>query len=371
MQQILQVIGTRPEAIKMAPVARELTGRTGLCSQVCFTGQHRELLEQAAAAFELRPDWRLEVMEQEQSLDGLTARLLTGLTALLRAQRPDLVLVHGDTTTAFAAALAAFYLGIPVGHVEAGLRTGDLSAPFPEEFNRVAVDRLARWHFAPTAQAAAHLRREGCDPSGIQVTGNTVVDALCMTLRQDFDHPLLRWAAGRPLVLLTLHRRERRERLAELLLALGELIRSRPQVAFFFPVHPSPGVRRLAYGLLGGLGNLQLTNPLGVRELHNLLARCALVLTDSGGIQEEAAVLGRQVLVLRAATERPEGVRDGLLHLADPEEKGFQEIFDSLLENAPVCDKIQLNLSLYGDGRAARRIADTLERGQIATQTCL
>lgn len=366
--QILQVIGTRPEAIKMAPVALELARRRGLDSKICFTGQHRQLLEQAAAAFGLQPDCRLEVMEEDQSLDGLTARLLTGMTQLLRTRRPDLLLVHGDTTTAFSAALAAFYLGIPVGHVEAGLRTGDLTAPFPEEWNRVTIDRLAQWHFAPTPQAAAHLREEGCDPAGIQVTGNTVVDALRLTLRPDFTHPILDWAAGRPLVLLTIHRRERQEHLAELLIRLGELIHCRPQTAFFFPVHPSPRVRRLAYGLLGELDNLQLTNPLGVRDFHNLLARCALVLTDSGGVQEEAAVLGKQVLVLRPATERPEGIAGGLLHLADPEQADFGKNFDTLLENCWSCDKIQLDLGLYGDGRAAWRMGDTLERGRVAVQ---
>lgn len=362
--RILQVMGTRPEAIKLAPVALELKTRRRISSAVCFTGQHRELLEQAAASFGLSPDWRLDVMEADQSLDGLTARLLTGLSELLRAERPELLLVHGDTTTAFSAALAAFYQGIPVAHVEAGLRTGDLSAPFPEEFNRVAIDRLARWHFAPTPQAAEHLLREGCDPRRVQVTGNTVVDALLRTLRPEFSHPVLEWAGTRPLVLLTLHRRERQERLAELLLPLGELIRSRPEIAFLFPVHPSPRVRRLAYGLLGGLENLQLTNPLEVVEFHNLLARCALVLTDSGGIQEEASVLRKQVLVLRRATERPEGMEAGLLHLADPETEDLGKIFDFLLENGTCCDKIQLDLSLYGDGRAAQRIGDTLERGR-------
>lgn len=368
--KVFMVLGTRPEAIKMAPVALELAARPRLSSRICFTGQHRELLEQAARAFGLRPDVRLEVMETDQALDGLTARLLTGLTGVLREERPDLLLVHGDTTTAFAGALAAFYLNIPVGHVEAGLRTWNLSAPFPEEFNRVAIDRLARWHFAPTPQAADNLRREGSDPAGIQVTGNTVVDALQRTLRPEFAHPVLEWANGRPLVLLTLHRREGQERLAELLLRLERLIRARPEVAFFFPVHPSPRVRRLAYGLLGGLDNLRLTNPLGVLEFHNLLARCALILTDSGGIQEEAAVLKKPVLVLRSATERPEGIAAGRLHLVEPEKPGFEKIFDTQLESGGTCAKIQLDMGLYGDGRAARRIGDTLERGITGPDWC-
>ena len=362
-KRILQMIGTRPEAIKMSPVALELAERPGLSSRVCFTGQHRELLEQAAAAFGLRPDCRLEVMEEEQSLDGLTARLLTQITQLLREERPDLLLVHGDTTTAFAAALAAFYLEIPVGHVEAGLRTGDLAAPFPEEFNRVAVDRLSKWHFAPTPRAAANLLRERCPPESIQVTGNTVVDAMKLTLREDFSHPVLAWAGERPLVLMTIHRREGLDALAELFASLRTLIQAHGEAAFCFPVHPNPRVRRLACGLLGGLDNLMLSNPLEVRAFHNLLARCALVLTDSGGIQEEAAVLGKQVLVLRDATERPEGIAGGLLHLVGREQGALEKNFAALLENAPSCDKIHLDLGLYGDGRAARRIADTLERG--------
>lgn len=363
-KRILLLFGTRPEAIKMCPLAHELSRRPGIQSRVCLTGQHREMLEQAVDAFGLRPDRRLEVMEENQTLSGLTARLLTQVTDLLREERPGMVLVHGDTTTAFAGALAAFYLGIPIGHVEAGLRTGDLSAPFPEEFNRVAIDRLALWHFAPTPGAAENLLREGRDPNYILVTGNTVVDALRFTLRPDFTHPALSWAGERPLILLTVHRREQFDTLGELFEVIQALARLRPQAAFLFPVHRNPQVRKLAYGLLGGLDNLRLVNPLDVRDFHNLLARCALVLTDSGGVQEEAAVLGKPVLVLRGATERPEGIGCGLLHLVGTERRSILKNFDFLLEKRESCGRIQLDIGLYGDGRASCRIAHCLETGE-------
>lgn len=363
-QNILLLFGTRPEAIKMCPLALELSRRGGLRTRVCLTGQHREMLTQAMEDLGVGCDRSLEVMEEEQPLGALTCRLLERVTAALREERPDRVLVHGDTTTAFAGALAAFYLGIPVGHVEAGLRTWDLSAPFPEEFNRQAVDRLADWRFAPTPQAARNLLREGCPPDRVYVTGNTVVDALCRTLRADYTHPALTWAGSRPLVLLTVHRRENLRALGALFETLGLLVRHHPEAAFLFPVHRNPQVRRQAYGLLGGLDNLRLVNPLGVRDFHNLLARSALVLTDSGGVQEEAAVLGRPVLVLRERTERPEGVAPGCLHLTGTDEAAIRKNFESLLEKRETCAKIQIDLRLYGDGQAARRIADCLEAGR-------
>ncbi len=363
-QNILLLFGTRPEAVKMCPLALELAGRGGLRTRVCLTGQHREMLARTMEDLGVGCDRSLEVMEEEQPLSALTCRLLERVTAALREERPDRVLVHGDTTTAFAGALAAFYLGIPVGHVEAGLRTWDLRAPFPEEFNRQAVDRLADWRFAPTPQAAHNLLREGCPPERVYVTGNTVVDALCRTLRADYTHPALAWAGRRPLVLLTVHRREKICALGALFETLGKLVRSHPEAAFLFPVHRNPQVRRQAYGLLGGLSNLRLVNPLGVRDFHNLLARSSLVLTDSGGVQEEAAVLGRPVLVLREKTERPEGVSHGCLYLTGTDEAAIRMNFDSLLEKRETCAKIQIDLRLYGDGQAACRIADCLETGR-------
>lgn len=370
-QDILLLLGTRPEAIKMAPLALELARHKGIRSRVCLTGQHRELLEQAVADFGLRPWRRLDVMEEAQTLSGLTARLLSELTGVLRESRPNLILVHGDTTTAFAGALAAFYLQIPVGHVEAGLRSGDLSAPFPEEFNRIAIDRLARWHFAPTPGARENLLREGCAAEGIVVTGNTVVDAMRLTLREDFTHPALDWAGKRPLVLLTAHRRENFAAMGRLFAAIQALARHRPDVAFLFPVHPNPRVRKLAYGLLGGLDNLKLVNPLGVAECHNLLARCAVVLTDSGGLQEEASALCRPVLVLREVTERPEGVTEGKLRLVGTEGSNLLENFDLLLENRTSCDKIQLDIGLWGDGYASHRIVSCLEGASASEWTPL
>lgn len=360
MKKLLLIFGTRPEAIKMCPLALELKRRAAFSVRVCVTGQHRDMLDEALDAFSLRPDADLALMRERQTLDGLSAALLEALPPLLARERPELVLVHGDTTTAFAAALCCFYQKIPVGHVEAGLRTWDLDAPFPEEFNRQAVGLVSAWHFAPTAQARDNLLREGKDPRRVFVTGNTVVDALRLTQREDFSHPALDWAGGRDFALLTAHRRESLGgRLEQMLAAIRAEVEARQELRVVYPVHPNPAVRAAALRALGGSGQFLLTEPLGVREFHNLLSRARFVLTDSGGIQEEACALGKPTLVLRDATERPEGVSTGTLRLAGTDGAGIRRAMRELLDGGETRDKCAPNP--YGDGGASRRIADILE----------
>ena len=364
MKKILLVFGTRPEAVKMCPLVQELRARRGIQTVVCVTGQHREMLDQILATFSVVPDYDLSVMKDAQTLFDVTTGVLEGLKGVLEAEKPDIVLVQGDTTTAFAAALAAYYLRIPVGHVEAGLRTRDIYSPYPEEFNRQAVSVVSRYNFAPTEQAKQNLLAEGRDAGTIHVTGNTVIDALKTTVRADYSHPELAWAAGKRLILITAHRRENLgEPMRHMFRAIRRVLDEHDDVRAIYPIHRNPAVRETAAEVFGGDERIHIIEPLDVPDFHNFLARSYLVLTDSGGIQEEAAVLGKQVLVLRDATERPEGIAGGLLRLVGREQGALEKNFAALLENAPSCDKIQLDLGLYGDGRAARRIADTLEQG--------
>ena len=360
LKKLLLIFGTRPEAIKMCPLARELKTRPGFSVRVCVTGQHRDMLDEALAAFSLRPDADLKLMRERQTLAGLSAALLEALPPLLEKEKPALVLVHGDTTTAFAAALCCFYLKIPIAHVEAGLRTGRLDAPFPEEFNRQAVGLLSDWHFAPTERARQNLLREGKDARRVFVTGNTVVDALRLTVRADFSHPVLDWAEGRDFALLTAHRRESLDgRLETMLQAIRAELEAHPALRVVYPVHRNPAVRAAAQRALGGCAQILLTEPLGVTDFHNLLSRCRFVLTDSGGIQEEASALGVPTLVLRDATERPEGVEAGTLRLAGTEVSSIRRALRELLDEGDGARSAGNNP--YGDGSASRKIADILE----------
>ncbi len=360
-KKLLAVFGTRPEAVKMCPLVEELKGCGAWDCRVAVTAQHRGLLDEVLSVFSLTPDYDLNLMQTGQSLFDLTAGVMNGLRPILTEERPDLVLVHGDTTTAFGAALACFYLGIPVGHVEAGLRTYDLSAPFPEEWNRRAVGLLARYHFAPTVRARDHLLAEGVAAERVAVTGNTVLDALRRTVRADYAHPILSERGGGPLVLLTVHRRENRGRiLFQILAGIRRAAEEFPHVTFLWPIHPAPEIGGAVRSFLSDLPGIRLCEPLGLADFHNLLARCDLCVTDSGGVQEEAVSLSCPTLVLRNTTERPEGIATGGARLVGVEEGTVYRGIRDLLSYPALRAAMSATASPYGDGRASRRIADFL-----------
>ncbi|MBQ9372217.1 MAG: UDP-N-acetylglucosamine 2-epimerase (non-hydrolyzing) [Thermoguttaceae bacterium] len=363
MKKIMLVFGTRPEAVKMCPLINELKTRKNVQTIVCVTGQHRQMLDQALKTFNVEPDYDLSIMKERQTLFDVTNAVLVGLKETLERERPDVVLVHGDTTTTFAATLACFYLAVPVGHVEAGLRTYNLEAPYPEEFNRQAVSIIARYHFAPTERARQNLVREGKDPKRIWVTGNTAIDALKTTVRESFTHPALEWAKGYRLVFITAHRRENLgEPMRHMFRAIRRVIEERPDVKALYPIHMNPAVRKYAEEELGGCERVRLVPPVDVFECHNLIARSYLVLTDSGGIQEEAPSLNKPVLVMRDATERPEGVDVGALRLVGADEETIYDAFSETLDNVDVYNKMANAPNPYGDGFASKRIADLLEQ---------
>jgi len=368
MKKIMLVFGTRPEAIKMCPLVRELRTRPSLETVVCVSGQHREMLEQVLRAFSVTPEHDLSVMTAGQTLFDVTDRVLRGMHAVLEAEKPDVVLVHGDTSTTFAAALACFYLQIPVGHVEAGLRTYNIYSPYPEEFNRQAVSILSAYNFAPTALARDNLLREGKPADRIFVTGNTAIDALQTTVRPDYTHPDLEWAAGSRLVLLTAHRRENwGAPMHGIFRAIRRVTEAHPDVRVLYPIHMNPLVREAAEAELAGCDRIRLTAPLDVLDFHNFLARAHLILTDSGGIQEEAPAFGKPVLVLRDTTERPEGVQAGTLKLTGTAEEDIFRDFTALLDDPAAYAAMHHAANPYGDGKASRRIADILEFGKTET----
>ena len=362
MKTILIVIGTRPEAVKLCPLVTALRRRPDRFRvSVCLTGQHREMTAPVLAAFGVVPDRCLDIDGGERPLAALTAGVLAGFDRVLAEARPDLVLVHGDTTSAFSAALAAFYRRIPVGHVEAGLRTYDMAAPFPEEFNRLAVDAVSRVFFAPTETCRQALLREGRPAGAIHVTGNTVIDALKTTVRPDYESPLLASFAGKRLLILTAHRRENLgEPLERIFRAVRRITEEFPDTAVLYPVHPNPAVRGPAERAFAGCGSVRLTGPLDVIEFHNILARACLVLTDSGGLQEEAPALSKPVLVLRDVTERPEGAAAGGLRLVGTEEAAIAAACRELLTDRAAYDRMANAPNPYGDGRACERIVSAL-----------
>lgn len=356
------VFGTRPEAIKMCPLVCELRRRADdFETVVVATGQHREMLDQVLHAFGVEPDYDLAVMRPGQTLFDITCEVLLKLKGVVESERPDAVLVHGDTTTSFAAGLAAFYLQVPVGHVEAGLRTHDLYSPWPEEFNRQAVDVLASWYFAPTEVAKRNLLAEGKPEDRIWVTGNTGIDALRTTVRKGYSHPELEWARGSRLVLLTAHRRENLgEPMRGMFRAIRRAMEERSDVKAIYPVHMNPQVREAAHAELDGFDRLRIIEPLDVLDFHNFMAASHLVLTDSGGIQEEAPSLGVPVLVLRDTTERPEGVEAGTLKLVGTDEDAVYREFSLLLDDPAAHAAMAHASNPYGDGHASERIADAL-----------
>lgn len=362
MKKVMLVFGTRPEAIKMCPLVKELKTRTHLQTLVCVTGQHREMLHQVLDAFQVTPDYDLDIMKSRQTLFDVTISILEKLKPVLEAEKPDVVLVHGDTTTTFGAALACFYLQIPVGHVEAGLRTHNLYSPYPEEFNRQATGIITKFHFSPTENSKQNLLDEGKDPTHIYVTGNTAIDALKTTVREDYTHPQLEWAKGSRLIMLTAHRRENLgEPLRHMFRAIRRIVDETPDLKVIYPIHMNPVVRQAAQEILGGDDRIRIIEPLDVLDFHNFLAHAYLILTDSGGIQEEAPSLGKPVLVMRDTTERPEGIAAGTLKLVGTNEETIYEEFRRLLTDQDAYNAMSHASNPYGDGFACRRIADILE----------
>ena len=362
MKKVMLVFGTRPEAIKMCPLVNELKSRENIKTVVCVTGQHRQMLDQVLNAFEVIPDYDLSIMKDKQTLFDITSNILSSIKGVLEKEKPDAVLVHGDTSTKFATALDCFYLQIPVGHVEAGLRTYNIYSPYPEEFNRQAVSIISKYNFAPTELAKQNLLREGKDEKTIYVTGNTAIDALKTTVRADYTHPELEWAKGSRLIIITAHRRENLgEPMRHMFSAIRRIMEEHPDVKAIYPIHMNPLVRACADEILGGCDRIKLIEPLEVIDFHNFLARSYLILTDSGGIQEEAPSLGKPVLVMRDTTERPEGIAAGTLKLVGTDEDVIYENFKNLLENKEEYDKMAHASNPYGDGFACLRIADVLE----------
>ena len=361
MKTVMLVFGTRPEAIKMCPLVNELKKRPGIRTVVCVSGQHREMLDAVLRAFNVVPDYDLAIMKDRQTLFDITVNILERIRAVLEEVKPDVVLVHGDTSTTFVTALACFYLQIPVGHGEAGLRTYNIYSPYPEEFNRQAVSVIARYNFAPTELSRENLLREGRKPESIYVTGNTAIDALKTTVRADYTHPELEWAAGSRLIMITAHRRENLgEPMHRMFRAIRRIIEEHPDVRAIYPIHMNPVVREEANAELGGCDRIRIIEPLDVLDFHNFLSRSYLILTDSGGIQEEAPSLGKPVLVMRDTTERPEGIAAGTLRLVGTEEETIYKNFKELLEDRAAYDKMAHASNPYGDGFASVRIADVL-----------
>mgnify|MGYP002796436790 FL=1 len=346
----------------MCPLVNELKRRKEIETVVCVTGQHRQMLDQVLEAFSVTPDYDLSIMKDRQTLFDVTTNILNRIREVLEEVRPDVVLVHGDTSTTFVTALACYYMQIPVGHVEAGLRTYNIYSPYPEEFNRQAVGIIAAYHFAPTELSRQNLLKEGKKPDSIYVTGNTAIDALKTTVREDYTHPDLEWAEGSRLIMITAHRRENLgEPMKHMFRAIRRVCDEHPDIKAIYPIHMNPAVRETAQEILGDDERIRIIEPLDVLDFHNFLARSYLILTDSGGIQEEAPSLGKPVLVMRDTTERPEGIAAGTLKLVGTDEAVIYENFKQLLENPEAYRKMSTASNPYGDGFASQRIADILE----------
>ena len=362
MLTVMLVFGTRPEAIKMCPLVKELKKRDQIRTVVCVTGQHRQMLDMVLDTFGVVPDYDLSIMKDKQTLFDITTNILNGIGAVLDEVKPDVVLVHGDTSTTFVTALACFYKQIAVGHVEAGLRTYNIWSPYPEEFNRQAVSILAKYNFAPTELSKQNLIKEGKDPESIYVTGNTAIDALKTTVREEYTHPELDWAKDSRLIMITAHRRENLgQPMHNMFRAIRRVMEEHKDVKAIYPIHMNPIVRQAADEELGNCDRIHIIEPLEVLDFHNFLARSYMILTDSGGIQEEAPSLGKPVLVMRDTTERPEGIAAGTLKLVGTDEQVIYENFKLLLEDREAYDAMAKASNPYGDGLACKRIADVLE----------
>ena len=362
MIKVMSIFGTRPEAIKMAPLVKELERRKEIESIVCVTAQHREMLDQVLNTFDIKPDYDLNIMKQGQSLADVTTRALVGLEEVIKEVKPDIVLVHGDTTTTFAGALAAFYNQVAIGHVEAGLRTYDKYSPYPEEMNRQMVDRLSDMYFAPTQISKNNLLKENIDESKIYITGNTAIDAMSTTVDENYTHPELDWInAGERMILLTAHRRENLgEPMRHIFRAIRRIVDEFNDVKVIYPIHMNPKVREVANEVFGDADRIKLIEPLEVFDFHNFQNKSYIILTDSGGIQEEAPSLGKPVLVLRDTTERPEGIKAGTLKLVGTDEDVIYEETKKLLLDKNEYEKMSKASNPYGDGHASERIVDAI-----------
>lgn len=362
MKKVLCVFGTRPEAIKMCPLILEMKKRASLDVVVCITAQHRQMLDQVLEVFQVVPDYDLNIMKDRQTLFDITTNILMTIKEVLEKVKPDVVLVHGDTSTTFVTALACFYLQIPVGHVEAGLRTYNIYSPYPEEFNRQAVGIISAYNFAPTPLAASNLIREGKKKDSIYITGNTVIDAMQHTVKADYTHSELEWVGDHKLIFITAHRRENLgEPMYHMFRAIRRVLDEHPDCRAIYPIHMNPVVRQAASEVLGGCERIHIIEPIEVFDCHNFEARSFLCLTDSGGIQEECPSYGVPVLVMRDTTERPEGVTAGTLRLVGTNEQNIYSSFKELLENKNAFDAMSRACNPYGDGHACERIADILE----------
>lgn len=361
MIKVLTIFGTRPEAIKMAPLIKELKSRKEIECIVCVTAQHRQMLDQVLNIFEIVPDYDLNIMQDKQTLSYITCRALEGLEEIIKKEKPNIVLVHGDTTTTFAGALAAYYCQADIGHVEAGLRTWDKYFPYPEEANRQLTDILTDMHFAPTEKSKQNLLNEGKNESSIYVTGNTAIDALNTTVTDDYKNELFDWIGNDRLILLTAHRRENLgEIMRGMFKAIKRIVDETPDVKVIYPVHLNPKVKEVADEVLGNDEKIKLINPLDVIDFHNFMNKAYIILTDSGGIQEEAPSLGKPVLVLRDTTERPEGIEAGTLKLAGTDEETIYKLTKELLTNKDTYNKMSKASNPYGDGKASIRITDAI-----------
>jgi len=366
MKTIMLVFGTRPEAIKMCPLVNELKTRKEIKTIVCVTGQHRQMLDQVLETFKVVPDYDLSIMKDKQTLFDITTSILNCIKEVMEKEKPNVVLVHGDTSTTFVTALACFYLQIPIGHVEAGLRTYNVFSPYPEEFNRQAVSIISQYNFAPTEKAKNNLIKEGKDEKNIWVTGNTAIDALKTTVRDDYTHPELKWAEGSKLIFITAHRRENLGKpMHQMFRAIRRVMDEHPEVKALYPIHMNPVVRQAADEELGSCDRIHIIEPVEVLDCHNIMARSYMILTDSGGIQEEAPSLGKPVLVMRDTTERPEGIAAGTLKLVGTDEEVIYRNFKELLENREIYNSMAHAANPYGDGFACKRIADILEVGHV------
>lgn len=362
MKKVMLVFGTRPEAIKMCPLVNELKKRKNIEVVVCVTGQHRKMLDQVLKTFHIVPNFDLSIMKDSQTLFDITENILNKIRGVLEKVQPDVCLVHGDTSTAFVTALACFYLQIPVGHVEAGLRTYNIYSPYPEEFNRQAVSIISKYNFAPTKLARDHLINEGKDESTIYVTGNTIIDAMKYTVVTDYYHPELEWVGDQRMIFITAHRRENiGEPMHHMFRAIRRVLDEHPDVKAIYPIHMNPVVRKAAEEELGNCKQIHIIEPIEVIDCHNFEARCHFCLTDSGGIQEECPSYGKPVLVMRSTTERPEGVEAGILKLIGTNEETIYEWFSRLLDDDDEYTKMAHAVNPYGDGHACERIADILE----------
>lgn len=363
MKKIMVVFGTRPEAIKMCPLVKELKNRRNIETIVCVTGQHRQMLDQVLDTFEITPEYDLSIMKSNQTLFDVTINILDKMKKVLDEEKPDVVLVHGDTSTTFVTSLACFYLQIPVGHVEAGLRTHNIYSPFPEEFNRQAVGLVAKYHFAPTEQSRNNLIKEGKKETSIYVTGNTVIDALKTTVQKNYTHEHIEWASGSRLIMITAHRRENLgEPMRNMFRAIKRIVNETPDIKVIYPIHMNPAVREAADEILGDDDRIRIIEPLEVLDFHNFMAKSYLILTDSGGVQEEAPSLGKPVLVMRDTTERPEGIEAGTLKLVGTDEEVIYSSFKELLIDKELYQRMSKASNPYGDGESCKVIADILEK---------